>query len=250
MLKEALKYLLDLSITPADRVVRIEDADGNDRVLVIDSEGISKEIKPLINRAVEPLRINTLTGLVEYVKANIERQNSKFYLQVFDEKTVYLKGVLDSDGGRETLIVAEAITPKFNYGSFHNTEELIIAFQSKFTKTEDRDLLMKVVGNVKEENVRETGDNGISQAVTIKTGIASATDVLVPNPVTLAPFRTFLEVKQPISDFIFRMKDGPMGAVFEADGGAWRNQAISNVREYLIIELFNEIESGRITVIA
>lgn len=250
MIKEAMKYLLELTIEPDERFVVIEDAAGNSRTFAVDSEGNSKEIKPLINRASEPLRINTLTGLVEYVKANIERINSKFYLQVFDETTVYLKGVLDSDGGRETLVVAEAIVPKVHYGHFLKTEELIIAFQSKFTPTKDRDLLLKVVGNVKEENVRQTGDNGIAQAVTIKTGVASADDVLVPNPVTLAPYRTFLEVGQPESAFIFRMKDGPTGAIFEADGGAWRNHAISNVREYLKAELFYEIETGRITIIA
>jgi hypothetical protein len=250
MLKEALQFLINLGIKPDERLVDFVDADGNSRAFAIDNEGNSKEIKPLINRAVEPLRINTLTGLVEYVKANIERQHSKFYLQVFDETTVYLKGVLDSAGGRETLVVAEAIVPNFRYGCFLNTEELIIAFQSKFTKTHDRDLLLKVVGNVKEENIRETGDNGISQAVTIKTGVASATDVLVPNPVTLAPYRTFLEVEQPSSDFIFRMKDGPAGAIFEADGGAWRNQAIANVREYLKAELIAEINLGKITIIA
>ena len=226
MIKEAIKFLVDLSIKPDERFVDINDPDGNDRTFVIDSEGNSKEIKPLISRASEPLRINTLTGLVGYLKANLERAHSNFFLQVFDETTVLLKGVLDIDGGRETLVIANAIVPNFNYGRFHDTEEFIIAFQSKFTPTKDRDLLLKVIGNVKEENVRTTGDNGISQAVTIKTGVASADDVLVPNPVTLAPYRTFLEVEQPESDFIFRMKDGPSGAIFEADGGAWRNEAI------------------------
>lgn len=250
MLKEAIKFFLDLSIKPDERFIDIVDADGNTRTFAVDIDGNSKEIKPLINRAAEALRINTLTGLVEYVKANIERIDSKLYLQIFDETTVYLKGVLDSAGGRETLVVAEAIVPKFHYGHFLNTEELIIAFQSKFTPTKDRELLLKVVGNVKEENVRKTGDNGVSQAVTIKTGVASADDVLVPNPVTLSPYRTFLEVNQPESAFIFRMKDGPSGAIFEADGGAWRNQAISNVREYLTEELAAEIVTGRITIIA
>lgn len=250
MIKKALEFLVNLSISPDERFVDIVEEDGSVRKFVVDGEGNSKEIKPLLNRAAEPLRINTLTGIVEYVKANIERQTSNFFLQVFDEKTVFLKGVLDFEGGRETLVIAEAIIPSFRYGAFLNTEELIIAFQSKFTKSDDRDLLLKVVGNVKEENVRETGDNGISQAVTIKTGIASAADVLVPNPVTLSPYRTFLEVEQPASDFIFRMKDGPVGAVFEADGGAWRNQAIANVRDFLKVELAAEIEAGRITIIA
>jgi hypothetical protein len=250
MLKEAIKFLVDLSIRPDERFVDIVGSDGTHRSFVVDSEGNSKEIKPLINRASEPLHINTLTGLIGYIKANLERTTSDFYLQVFDEKTVYLKGVLDSEGKRETLVEVNAIVPKFDYGYFLGSEELIIALQSKFTLTNDRKLLLKVVGNIKEENVRTTGDNGFSQAVTIKTGVASADDVLVPNPVKLAPYRTFLEVDQPISSFIFRMKDGPKAAIFEADGGAWRNLAINTVCEYLGVELASEIHEGRITIIA
>jgi hypothetical protein len=250
MIKTAIKYLLDLSIKPDERFVDVLDSHGNNRTFVVDAEGASKEIKPLNSRADQPLHINTLTGLIGYIKANLERTNSNFYLQVFDEKTVYLKGVLDHEGKRENLVEVNAIVPKFDYGYFLGSEELIIALQAKFTGTKDRDLLLKVVGNVKEENVRTTGDNGIAQAVTIKTGVASADDVLVPNPVQLAPYRTFIEVDQPTSSFIFRMKDGPKGAIFEADGGAWRNQAIFNVCEHLAEELTAEIDSGRITIIA
>lgn len=250
MLKEAIKYFTQLGIKPDERIVTITDSHGTIRDLVIDNEGNSKEIKPVVTRAEDPLALNTLTGLVAYVKANLERQNQNFYLQIYDEKTVFLKGVLDSDGGREALVVAKAIVPSFDYSRYLDVEELTVAFQSKFTKTVDRDVLLKVVGNVKEENIRKTGDNGTSQAVTIQTGIASADDVIVPNPVSLAPFRTFLEVEQPASDFIFRMKDGPRGAIFEADGGAWRNHAIKNVHDYLQKELAEQIESKRITIIA
>ena len=53
---------------------------------------------------------------------------------------------------------------------------------------------------------------------------------------------------------LIRMKDGPRGAIFEADGGAWRNQAIVNIREYLYEQLEEEIEAGieagRITILA
>lgn len=57
----------------------------------------------------------------------------------------------------------------------------------------------------------------------------------------------------PIETLI-RMKDGPRGAIFEADGGAWRNQAIVNIREYLYEQLEAGIEAGieagRITILA
>lgn len=250
MIKEAIKFLFESGIEPSDRVVEIEDMDGKDRMFFVDDKGHAQEVHPRNYRASESLTLNTLTSLVDYIESNSERQGNKLFLHVIDEETVILKGLLESDGGREELAIARAIIPKFHYEHFYSTEEMIIALQSTFTKTEDRDLLLKVVGNIKEDNVRETGDDGMSQAVTIKTGIASADDVKVPNPVTLAPYRTFLEVDQPVSEFIFRMKDGPRGALFEADGGAWRNKAIENVRDYLAWKLEEEIEEGRITILA
>lgn len=250
MLKEAIEFLVDLSVKPNERFVDVIDREGAERIFTINGEGNAREITPIIRRAYESLSISTLTGLVDYIKSNRERKNAQFFLHVKDEKTVILKGLLDTEGHREEVINVEAIVPNFDYGHFLGAEELIISLQSKFVSTTDRNLLLKVVGNVKEENVRSTGDNGFSQAVTIKTGVASADDVIVPNPVELAPYRTFLEVEQPASSFIFRMKDGPRGAIFEADGGAWRNQAILNIKEYLTKELAGEIENGKITIIA
>lgn len=250
MIKEAIKFILDLAIKPDERFVDVVDQDGKERTFIIDEEGEAREIQPTNNRARYELELNTLTGLVKYIQSNLERKNSQFILQVVNEKKVILNGLLESDGGREFLVAANAIVPRFDYEYFHDAEELNIALQSKFVRNDDRDLILKVIGNVKEENVRTTGDTGVSQAVTIKTGVASSDDVLVPNPVTLAPYRTFLEVEQPASDFIFRMKDGPRGAIFEADGGAWRNKAIANVRDYLAKELSVEIAGGRITIIA
>ena len=109
---------------------------------------------------------------------------------------------------------------------------------------------MKVVGNIKEENVRQVGDDGVSQSVVAKTGVATVEDVKVPNPVILAPYRTFVEVDQPESAFVFRMKNGPLAALFEADGGAWRNSAIEAVSSYLAEELFDLIEAEQVVVIA
>src|SRR5690625_1470753 len=250
MIKEAIKYLQDTLISPKDRVVEFTDVDNNDRQFFIDDRGNATEIEEINTFSVNTLNVKTLTSLVDYIKSNESRPITENYLHIEDERTVSLFSGLDSKGYRERLITASAIVPRFEYEHFHDAEELIIALQSTFTKTGDRDLLLKVIGNIKEENVRNTGDTGFSQAVTIQTGVASADDVKVPNPVTLAPYRTFLEVEQPSSEFIFRMKDGPRGAIFEADGGAWRNAAIANVREYLAKELDADIEKGRITIIA
>lgn len=246
--KNAIQYLMEQGIKPEDRLINF-DSDEN-RWVVIDNAGQPHEIGPKVYTANHALKINTLSGFVNYVKANLDRVDYKLIVHVKDEATVYLKGLLETDGSRETLAVAQAIVPEFYFDHFMNTEEFNIALQSKFVLNDDRQILLQVVGNVSEENVKNTGDDGISQAVTINQGVASKADVKVPNPVVLAPYRTFLEVDQPESQFIFRMKDGPRGAIFEADGGAWRNQAIVNIREYLIEQLSEEIETARITILA
>ncbi|MGR6765377.1 hypothetical protein [Paenibacillus maysiensis] len=49
---------------------------------------------------------------------------------------------------------------------------------------------------------------------------------------------------------MFRLQNGPKAALFEADGGAWKLQAMASIKEFLEKELKNEIESGFVTIIA
>ena len=213
--KEALDYLTERGIRPEERKLKI-----NGQEYIIDKNGEPVLVEPVIYKAKEPIRLNILSGLVDYIKSNIDGFDD-LILHVVDEKLVELKGKLQPNGDRELLAVATAIVPEFDFDSYMDIESFNIALQSQFVKTDDRD------------NVRSTGDDGISQAVTIKSGIATAENIKVPNPVILAPYRTFVEVKQPESKFIFRMQSGPRGAIFEGDGGLWRVEAIKTIAKYL-----------------
>lgn len=244
--KEAIQYLTELGVQPENRLINF---DNEERWMVINNEGNAKELMPNVFLA-DPLEINTLSGFVNYIEANLERTRTPLIVHIKNEKEVFLKGLLEVDGSRENLAVARAIVPEFNFNRFLDMEEFNIAMQSKFVNTEDRKVILQVVGNVAEKNIKNTGDDGVSQAVTVNMSIATKSDVKVPNPVVLAPYRTFLEVDQPESQFIFRMTDGPRGAIFEADGGAWRNQAIVNIREYLKEALSEEIKADRIIILA
>ena len=149
--------------------------------------------------------------------------------------------MLDADRKREELVDVEAMIPDFEYGRYMGNERFIIALQSKFIDNDDRALLLKFSGTVKDESIVEYGDDGVTQKATVKTGITSVGDAIVPNPVKLQPFRTFIEVTQPESAFVFRMRQadgrGVECAIFEADGGAWKNAAMKSIKEYLQNEL-------------
>jgi hypothetical protein len=85
---------------------------------------------------------------------------------------------------------------------------------------------------LEKETVKQV-DSGITQEVTVQRGAAFKESVEVKARVALKPFRTFRELDQPASDFIFRVKDGAQLALFEADGGAWKISAIGLISEWL-----------------
>ncbi len=193
------------------------------------------------NPKARSIEMTTLTSLVEYIKANIDTMDENMIIHVQSPTKVALYSKLDDEREREFLVEVNAQVPEFRYGRYMDHESFLIALQSKFIDNPDRELLLKFTGTVESGTVSQYGDDGITQKATIKTGIASKGEAIVPNPVKLRPFRTFLEVEQPESAFVFRMQqDGNGGvncAIFEADGGAWKNAAMRNVKEYLKFEL-------------
>lgn len=118
-----------------------------------------------------------------------------------------------------------------------------------FVKNDDRDTLLEFIGKYKESNDTIANDDGITQGATIKVGAGTVQDVKVPNPVKLMPFRTFTEVAQPESEFIFRMSTGMQGALFEADGGKWRLDAFTNIKDYFEKQLGKYISAGIVVVL-
>lgn len=232
--KEALEYLVDLGY-------------GED-VLVETEKGLfsKKRLERLELPQIETLEVSNLTSIIDFMKSNIDRIETKLLIQVVNPKVVKLLTPLDEDRKRQEILRVVAILPdNVIYNNFIDTERFNIMLQSGFADNEDRNLLLKFTGLIRDEAVKDTGDDGVSQKVIIKTGVASVGEAKVPNPVTLAPYRTFPELEQVESKFIFRMQEGPRAALFEADGGAWKNEAMKRIKEYLVEnlkELSNKFE--------
>lgn len=223
MLKEALEYLMGLNKP------HLELINGD-----FYSDKKLNRIDTYYPKA-SPLCINTLTGMLDYIKSNTDEMDEKMVIEVSSPTRVVLYSSLDGNRDREYLIEATAMLPDFMFDSFYDQETFCISLQSKFIKNEDRDLLLKFAGTVESGTVAQYGDDGVSQKATIKTGLASKGEALIPSPVKLMPYRTFPEVDQPESDFVFRMRDnhGVCCAIFEADGGAWKFKAMQNIKAYL-----------------
>lgn len=229
MIKEALQYIVGLG--KAEEHV-INGACYSDKPL--------HRIDTYYPKA-DAIEMHTLTSLVDYIKSEVDAMPPRMIVEVKSPTEVELYSQLDPNRDRESLVVASARVPGFEFDRFVEHEKFCINLQSKFIPSDDRELILKFAGTVEAGSVSEYGDDGVTQKATIKTGLASKGDAIVPNPVCLRPYRTFLEVEQPESAFVFRMKQDSYGsvmcAIFEADGGAWKMDATQAIKEYLQREL-------------
>lgn len=91
-------------------------------------------------------------------------------------------------------------------------------------------------------------DDGFTQKATVRSGIQVVDEVRVPNPVNLAPWRTFGEIEQPTSPFLLRLAKGPQDPVVTltiADDVTWRVNVVDAIWRYLD----NEIKSADLKIL-
>ncbi|KKO51982.1 hypothetical protein [Paenibacillus sp. DMB20] len=208
----------------------------------------NSELRRVSEAVTDTLKVRNLQGIVDYLKNNFD-EKLPVIVHVISPTQVHVVTEFNRDLSRSTLIEATALLPEINFGRFHDVENFNILLQSCFVDTEFKHRVLAIVGNVVDEKVVTVGDNGISQQVTAKAGIATVEPVVLPNPVWLKPYRTFVEIEQPESAFVFRMKDGPSAALFEADGGAWKLDAIERIKLYFNQELEQLITDGQVIIV-
>lgn len=225
MIKSALEYLHTLARPP------IVKAEGR--------QYSSYQLHPIATPKPEPLKLTTLSGLVDYIDAEID-EIKPCMIHVEDPETVrLLTGIVDDWMTRRCFAVATRQGETFRFGQFVPVEEFIIGVNARFQPTEDRETMLALVSNLTEASSRDLQDDGITQRTTIKKGITRVSETEVKNRVVLRPYRTFPEVAdQPASEFVFRLRPGrdgdlPTVALFEADGGAWKSEAIYQVASWI-----------------
>ena len=121
--------------------------------------------------------------------------------------------------------------------------------RSLYIPNDDHAYLLKLISSVSSESKVTSSDNGVTQSVEAKSGIALNSMVQVKPRVALRPFRTFVEVEQPESDFLLRISERGEIGVYPADGGVWKLEATRNIAGYFEEALKDLIESGSVVVI-
>lgn len=245
-IKDALQYAVELD----NQKMVIFDEGGKkyfDR-----SKATLQELEGI--KYADPLQVNSLTGLVDYLHSKfddvVNRASDSLLIHVVSPTKVRVYSKLDADRKRENLIAATASMGKFPYGQFMDSERFIINLQSLFVRDRDAEALLKCASAIRIEGGGDLEDDGVSQTATVKVGAGTKGKAEVPSPAELRPYRSFLEIEQPVSAFIFRINKDGACALFEDDGGMWRSYAMESIKGYLEMELRDEIANNQLTIIA
>ena len=208
------------------------------------AKGNLAQITPPEFASPEPLLFKTLSGLVDHIKAGqLLLDNDKgVFLQVDDFNSVSLRGDLQPDNSNKRFLYAKSMlaVTSFEFSDprhpiWYDLENFVIALQSQFVQTDTIKDLIAHLGHLANETVVDHKDDTFSQSYQVKTGITTKSSVVITNPIILAPYRTFAEVDQPLSDCIFRLRNqgGVQCALFISDGDKWKLDAIKNIKAWL-----------------
>lgn len=198
MIKEALEYVIRLA-QPTITEVNGLPYTRQDLRLVAPPE-------------VPVLELGTLSSLVDFCR---EQNSTVGLVHVEDHRTVTVYAPAHVLWGRRTKLVnAQWEKFHFEFGRFYDQAEFVIKLLSQFHQSDVRDELVKMISSVKEETVKLSTDDGLSQQVVARKGVMVENRTL-PKTVVLAPCRTFSEAGVITGEFILRAQDGPRFALFD-----------------------------------
>ncbi len=187
------------------------------------------------------LKVSSLSSIVTYIKDNREEfKPEDLIIHVESHGSVNLYEKTTGEVKKRTHIMSAGMendAKVFPFGKFMGTEEFIIGLLSLFEEKGDRDTIVTVTGNLKSEKSLQNTDNGATTKYDAHHGVVcTLSKVSIPQVVLLYPFRTFRQIEQPGSTFVFRYRADGDGIIsvglFEADGGAWKHEAMSNIENY------------------
>lgn len=188
-----------------------------------------------------PIYCHSLTSIVDYLtNINEGRLETGLVVHVVSPTEVDVFTALANFEDRRFLALkAKADVPEIEVilGGYEDAfiahANAIIELQSCFVQDGDVLDLLRDLGTLVWDESITNHDDGTSQRVVMQKGIDRVEKTL-KNPIRLFPFRTFAEISQPASDFVFRLESDPISiGLFEADGGKWRNEARQSIKQFL-----------------
>ena len=203
-------------------------------------------IPPHVDRP-RAISVAGLDSICKLIRTELEKVNATIMVQVTSHKHVDVFTTYLGDFSRNDLYSAEADVPGIRTG-WRTQEAALIELRSLFMPNDGTAYLLDLLSHMSEASNVSSKDNGVTQTVETRQGIDLKAMVPVRPRVSLIPFRTFLEVTQPESEFLLRVDKEQGIGFFEADGGVWKLEAKSNIAGYFAEHLKDLVESGKVVI--
>lgn len=237
MLKEAIEKIERMA---APTTVEIEGSVYSNQELVF-----VQDKKPMP----KCIELTGLDSVCKMVRNEADHVGLQIFIQVKDYRNVSVFTSLDSDEDRLYLYKCAADTPVVTTDRFMDYEKAVIELRSLYIPNDGTDYLLQLLSSISNESRVTSSDNGVTQRIEATNGIALSSMVTVKPRVTLQPFRTFIEVAQPASEFLLRINERGEIGFYQADGGVWKLEATRNVAAYFEEKLQDLIDNGTVVVI-
>ncbi len=210
------------------------------------TDGHLVRVDPHVDRP-ECITVSGLDGICKLIRTEMDKVGVTVLVQAKSYKSVEVMTTYLPDFSRNILYRAEADVPGLRTG-FRDRETALIELRSLFIPNEGSSYLLDLLSRMTDENSVSTQDNGVTQTVEARQGIALKERVEIKPRVMLRPFRTFLEVEQPESEFLLRVDPEKGVGLFEADGGVWKLEAKRNIAGYFCKNLADLMDANRVVI--
>jgi hypothetical protein len=238
MIAEAIEKILTMA--------KIQKEEIGGEVYVKHGQGVERLPRPA-QVPPAPLVFATLSGLAQYYEDNVDRleiENLFFHVVAFDH--IQIVGPIDPANANRRFSYAAAVSnlEPFPFGKYFALEDFVVRLQTQFASgpeyaDNDLDAIIGKLSQVAIEHVQTHDNDKFSQSIQIRTGLAFKSEVKIENPVRLYPWRTFDEIRQPMTPAVLRFDasgDAPKAGLFEA-GPAWQAAAMKAIKQWLMQEV-------------
>ena len=233
MIKEAIEKVLSLA-GPT-----LFDEEGRRHVAI---GGRIEAIRP---PRVEPIVFASLTGLVEFIlDADFgDPRTAGSFVHVVDHKEVVWLGSLHRAWQhREAFGIARFVAAReFPWEKQLPQSEFITLVRQAFVWNEHVAAIVAVVGNVEGQSTVRLLDDGVTQEVTARAGVARLANIALPPVVHLAPYRSFPEAAQVESPAFLRAwrdkNEQVLFSLHRVDDPTWQVEARARVKAWMCREL-------------
>lgn len=208
----------------------------------------------------QKIEVNSLDGLVKLIKNHkndVGIEDDEYLVDNIclplivkvDFNCIEVMSALNADKSRNYLFEANPMTPRLSIGHNMSAEEMIILLSTSFIMTENTEKFINSLSSLRVVEEVEFNDDGVGQTVTAKKGASMNAKFQVQPIVKLKPIRTYAEINQVESKFLFRVNQDGSVCLREADGGQWKYEVQKRIVAYLEENLKELIDKNEVVVV-